>query len=118
MEISEDRLFSVAEISQRVNLPKHTLRYWEKEFNGAIIPLRTHGNQRRYTAENIQVIERIKAMRDNGVGIAEIKRALSLGTKVGSREINKIEWLVSRVAEVVRAEVHQFLEKESSRRTE
>ena len=48
MEALEHEALSIAEISNKLKIPKHTLRFWEKEFHGMIVPLRTQGGQRRY----------------------------------------------------------------------
>jgi len=60
METTEHSPLTIAEISRKLRIPKHTLRFWEKEFNGQITPHRTQGGQRRYAAEHVAVIETIK----------------------------------------------------------
>ena len=109
MEITGDHLFSIAEISKKLKIPKHTLRFWEKEFIGTIVPLRTQGGQRRYTAEHVAVIEMIKKLRDRGLGLSQIKRELTNGAKEGQGSTNKIDLLATRVAEAVKTEVYNFL---------
>ena len=56
-----------------------TLRFWEKELDGILAPLRTHEGQRRYTVENIAVIEEIKKLKKKGMSLPEIKRKLGKG---------------------------------------
>lgn len=106
------QLLSIQEVSDLLKIPKPTLRFWEKELDGIIVPLRTQGGQRRYTAENISVVEEIKELRKRGMSLAEIKRKLSNSGKVKGDHSNsdRIDLLANRVAEVVRAEVHRFLE--------
>ena len=99
---------SIADISKKLNVPKPTLRFWEKEFNGMIAPLRTKGGQRRYSTENVALIERIKRMRDIGLSLSEVKRELANGGKGGKDNMGKIDLLVARVAEAVRTEVYNF----------
>jgi UDP-N-acetylglucosamine 4,6-dehydratase len=72
----ENTLLSIQEVSDRLRVPKHTLRFWEKECQGLFEPLRTPGGQRRYTPEDISIIEEIKKLRKRGKGLAEIKRIL------------------------------------------
>lgn len=50
-----------------------TLRFWEKELDGIIVPLRTRGKQRRYGVETASVIEEIKSLREKGMGLAETR---------------------------------------------
>ncbi len=106
--MGNDHFLSVAEISKKLKVPKHTLRFWEREFNGTIVPLRTQGGQRRYTAEHVAVIEMIKKLRDRGLSLSEIKRELANGNKDGQGRTTKIDLLATRVAEVVKTEVYNF----------
>ncbi|MBW1740021.1 MAG: MerR family transcriptional regulator [Deltaproteobacteria bacterium] len=109
-----DQLSSIQEVSDRLKVPKHTLRFWEKEFEGILVPLRTQGGQRRYTAENIFIVEEIKKLRKRGMSLAEIRRKLSNSNKVKEDPSNSstIDLLAERVAEVVKAEVYRFFEGE------
>jgi DNA-binding transcriptional MerR regulator len=104
----QEKLLSIEETSLYLKVPKHTLRFWEKEFNGTIVPLRTQGGQRRYTAEHIAVIEMIKKLRDKGASLSQIKQALTNGYQEGQAQPDKIDLLATRVAEVVRTEVYNF----------
>jgi len=105
----EHEALSIAEISKRLKIPKHTLRFWEKEFNGMIVPLRTQGGQRRYGTEHVAVIEMIKKLRERGLSLSQIKRELDHGAREGQGRSNKIDLLATRVAEAVKAEVYNFL---------
>lgn len=51
---------TIQQLSAKLNVPKPTLRFWEKEFEGILLPLRTNGGQRRCTSEHVSVIEEIK----------------------------------------------------------
>ena len=104
---------TIEAVSRQLRIPKHTLRFWEKEFEGILNPSRTSGGQRRYTLDHIVRIEEINRLRKNGMGLAEIKRRLiasEQGTRTGS---DRIDLLANRVAEVVKAEVCQFFLKEN-----
>ena len=63
---------SIQHLSLKLKIPKPTLRFWEKEFKDILVPLRTKGGQRRYTAENIIIIKQVKRLREKGVSLAEI----------------------------------------------
>jgi DNA-binding transcriptional MerR regulator len=84
---SPQQFLSIQEVSKRLKVPKPTLRFWEKELAGIIVPLRSNGGQRRYTTENVSVIEEIKRMREMGMSLAKIKRRLGKGqiSEVGSQ---------------------------------
>lgn len=54
------------------------MRYWEKEFDFYLNPLRTEGGQRRYRPEDIQAVFQIKRLlRDELFSIAGAKRHLA-----------------------------------------
>jgi DNA-binding transcriptional MerR regulator len=57
------------------------LRFWEKEFDGILVPIRTTGRQRRYTVQNTFIIEEIKQLRKNEMSLTEIKGKLSISGK-------------------------------------
>ena len=100
----------MSEVSGRLKIPKHTLRFWEREFEGIIIPSRTKGGQRRYTPENLAVIEEIKRRRQRGMSLSEIKNELNHGKSVRPSNSGEIDFLANRVAEVVKAELYHFFE--------
>lgn len=110
MEKSE-HLLSIQQISRKFDIPKSTIRFWEKELDGLIVPNRTSGGQRRYTVENAAMIGRIKDLREKGFCLAEIKRNLAFSEKLPSRsqELKNIDRLAERLSEVIKNEVYQFL---------
>ena len=75
----KEKLHSIQQVSTKLNIPKPTLRFWEKEFEGILLPLRTHGGQRRYTTEHISIVEEINALKKAGLSLVEIKRKLGKG---------------------------------------
>jgi len=110
----QEKLLSVEETSLRLKVPKHTLRFWEKELKEILVPLRTRGGQRRYSFQNISLVEEIKRLRAEGLSLAEIKRKLNdRGQMNGeSSELTSIELLANRVAEAVKTEIHSFFKRE------
>mgnify|MGYP005841371337 CR=1 FL=1 len=73
MEILKDR-YSITELSQRLNVTDHALRYYEKEF-GITVPKDDRG-RRYYTTDLANLMYQIKAMRDDGLEIKAIKKIL------------------------------------------
>lgn len=51
--------YSIGEVSNLLNLKKHTIRYWESEFK-QLKPYHKRGGNRRFTAKDIEVLKRIK----------------------------------------------------------
>lgn len=74
MEILKDR-YTITELSERLGITDHALRYYEKEFN-MNIPKDSRG-RRYYTPEYANVMFQIKTMRDDGLEIKAIKKYLS-----------------------------------------
>ncbi|MBU0517844.1 MerR family transcriptional regulator [bacterium] len=58
-KLPEDNLYSIAQVNAITGVAKPTIRFWEKEFNEFLNPLRTEGNQRRYSRNNVETIEKI-----------------------------------------------------------
>ena len=104
-------LQSIQQLSTKLNIPKPTLRFWEKEFEGILLPLRTNGGQRRYTYEHVAIIEEIKMLKKEGLSLVKIKRKLENSRHRNNSDPEGIDFLADRVAEVVRSEVVRFFEE-------
>jgi UDP-N-acetylglucosamine 4,6-dehydratase len=52
----------IKDISQRLEVPVSTIRYWQNEFMELILPQRTDGGQRRYSEEDFALFARIKEL--------------------------------------------------------
>lgn len=111
----QEQTITIQQVSQRHDVPKPTLRFWEKEFEGILVPLRTSGGQRRYAPEHVSVIEEIKLLKKAGLSLIEIKGKLGKGQMSGvgshgsaAERTDGISLLAERVAEVVKMEVLRF----------
>jgi DNA-binding transcriptional MerR regulator len=105
-----EEIFSIQQVSLKLNIPKATLRFWEKELNGIIVPLRTRGGQRRYTLDQISAISEVKKMRKSGMRLSEIRRYLANRSmnSSGQSKISPIDSLADHIAEIVRSEIYNF----------
>jgi len=117
--IEFEQLYTIQQLSVKLKIPKPTLRFWEKEFEGILQPLRTHGGQRRYAPEHVSVIKEIKILKKAGLSLMEIKSKLGKGRtsvaecqRSGDERTDGIDLLVERVAEVVKMEVLRLFQKE------
>lgn len=105
------RQYTIRQLSEKLNIPKPTLRFWEKEFEDIIVPMRTSGRQRRYSETHITLLEEIKNLRNSGKSIPEIK------TYFNNRHQNTgpidnesaIEMFTERLAELIKVELTKFL---------
>lgn len=50
------KYYSIGEVSDMLNIPESTLRYWEKEFE-EISPKKSKGGKRQYTTADIEQIK-------------------------------------------------------------
>ena len=79
----EQTLFTIEQAATRTGMTKRTLRYYEEV--GLLPPTdRTGGNYRRYTKEDLQLLERIKELRDLlGFSLTEIRSLLDAENERG-----------------------------------
>lgn len=93
--------YTIEEVSLRTGISKHTLRYWEKEFEKFLAPSRTKGGHRRYNEEAIEVILRIRnLLKERLYSIAGARRALE-SLPVRGMEDHSLVNLEDRVAEKI-----------------
>ena len=50
--------YNILEVAEMMQVPEHTLRFWEKEFS-ALKPKKTSGGTRQYTRQDIELIRLI-----------------------------------------------------------
>jgi DNA-binding transcriptional MerR regulator len=113
MEISYPVL-TIQGASEKIGVSKHTLRFWEKELGGIIVPLRTQGGQRRYTHEHLMLFEEIKRLKNEGMCLANVKRTMENSLNDHSNESNSmsVETIADQIADIVRSAVCTLLQKE------
>ncbi|MBQ8294340.1 MAG: MerR family transcriptional regulator [Alphaproteobacteria bacterium] len=71
---------SINEVSKRLSVPAHTLRYWEKQFPVAIKPTTGAGGRRYYRTETVARLVVIKdLLYKHGMTIAGVKKLLRDG---------------------------------------
>ncbi len=105
-----NQLLSIQEISQKCDVPKSTLRFWEKKFGDLLAPMRSKGGRRRYSTEQVAVIRRINHMKAQGLSLEEIHNKILSGTDPDRLPSNlSIEILGERIAALVRLEICRFM---------
>ena len=104
-------LYTIQQISLKLDIPKSTLRFWEKELAGFILPNRTSGGQRRYSIEDLSIIGKVRELRTRGMSLTEIKSHLQTDgqDRAKHQQLSNIDLLAERVAEVIKEEVYNFL---------
>jgi DNA-binding transcriptional MerR regulator len=91
------------------------LRFWEKELDGLIVPLRTQGGQRRYTPEHLFIVEEIRRLKRKGLSLLDIKNKLdnSYNAEEDNPNSQRIDLLANQLAEMVKSGVYRFFEGEN-----
>lgn len=107
----QNQPFSIKQLSHKLNIPKSTIRFWEKEFKGLIVPGKTKGGQRRYTSEHINILEGIKKLKEKGMNLSEIKRNFENKSTRPYSKFDRINILTERLTELIKNEVINFLDK-------
>ena len=109
--VSPVKTLTIQEVSKHSGVSTHTLRFWEKELEGVIVPQRTKGGQRRYTPEHILVIEEIKSLKAKGMSLPEIRRELNqrLNSENEYYTNERADVLANKIAEIVRTTIFNFL---------
>jgi DNA-binding transcriptional MerR regulator len=107
------KTLTIQEVSQKLGVPTHTLRFWEKELKDVIVPLRTKGGQRRYTLEHLFVIDEIKRLKKEGLSLAHIKGEFDNRYNSDTDDVDpqKIDLLANRIADYVRTTIQSFFEE-------
>ena len=78
---------SINDVSKRLNVPAHTLRYWEKQFPSAIKPTTGAGGRRYYRSETVDKLFVIKdLLYTHGMTIAGVKKMLRDGNLPSASE--------------------------------
>ena len=104
---------SINEVSKRLSVPAHTLRYWEKQFPVIIRPTTGAGGRRYYRTDTV---DRLIVIRDllykHGLTIAGVKKLLRDGNFPASAEdfvgaMNNEGATTARVASVRHNDVRQ-----------
>ncbi|MFH1726704.1 MAG: MerR family transcriptional regulator [Elusimicrobiota bacterium] len=82
--IPDKDYFSINEACRILQVPAHTLRYWEKQFT-PLRPMRLDGGHRRYRRHDLETAFQIKdLLRNKKVTVAGARKALS-GRQRGGR---------------------------------
>ena len=107
-------MLTIREVSRRFNITTHTLRFWEKELDGVLSPVRTPGGQRRYTNDDILIIIKIKKLKKEGLSLARIKKSLEeeKANSLNRSTSPKIDYIANEVAEMVRSTIYSILKDE------
>lgn len=87
---SNEYFVPINEVAKRLDVPAHTLRYWEKQFATVIRPTTGANGRRYYRSETIEKIATIKnLLYVRGMTIAGVKKMIHNGDFGGAVETNE-----------------------------
>jgi MerR family transcriptional regulator/heat shock protein HspR len=81
---SGDPCFVIGVVSRLVNMHPQTLRHYERL--GLIRPSRTEGRVRLFSHEDVERLQRIQQLQDEGINPAGIKKVLELEERIAQLE--------------------------------
>jgi MerR family transcriptional regulator/heat shock protein HspR len=76
MDDNERALYIISVAAELAGVHPQTLRIYERK--GLIEPQRTEGRSRRYSDRDIELLQHIQELTNEGVGLAGVKRILEL----------------------------------------
>lgn len=85
MESQYMRSYTIKEVSKMMNVPQGTLRQWEKDLAGLLIIPRTKQGARFYTETEINLLQKIKQMKDKNLGKEMIRELIQKHFEVVSK---------------------------------
>ena len=91
--MNEKKYYSIKEVSETLNLPQSTLRFWEKEID-ILKPNKSKGGTRRYIQKDIDLLQQIKFLVEKQhLTLAGVNERLSNHREVDEKRIKVIETL-------------------------
>lgn len=81
----EERQLKISEMTKKVGVEAHVLRYWEEELD---LPIKRNTlGHRYYTEEDVERFLQIKEWKDKGIQLKGIKSILHVSSEEGSDEV-------------------------------
>jgi len=110
MDEKERALYIISVAAELAGVHPQTLRIYERKC--LIEPKRTEGRSRRYSDRDIELLQHIQELTNEGVGLAGVKRVLELEAALedAATEIERLRAQVRRVRQEVaetEARVHR-----------
>jgi MerR family transcriptional regulator/heat shock protein HspR len=101
MDENERALYIISVAAELAGVHPQTLRIYERK--GLIEPQRTEGHSRRYSDRDIELLQHIQELTNEGVGLAGVKRILELEAELeaAEEEIERLRELVTRARQEI-----------------
>lgn len=94
MDSLDKKYYKIREVSDMLNLPASTLRFWEKEFSCVVTPRRNEHKTRFYTPSDVEAFQMIQyLLKDKGMKIDAAREQLSRNRAGVSRRAKVLDSL-------------------------
>jgi MerR family transcriptional regulator/heat shock protein HspR len=107
MKAEERALYIISVAAELAGVHPQTLRIYERK--GLIDPQRTEGRSRRYSERDLELLQRIQELTNEGVSLAGVKRVLELEAALDDAraEIARLRAELARTLDEARESVRQ-----------
>ena len=95
----ERALYIISVAAELAGVHAQTLRIYERK--GLIEPARTQGGSRRYSDRDIQLLQRIQELTNEGVSLTGVRKILELEDELATA-VERIELLEAKLEELRR----------------
>ena len=105
----DKKYLNISEVSERTDIPAHTLRYWETEFK-QLKPER-HSGIRKYSPLDVELIKKIKDLLYNKKYTIEgVKKCLTVDRRRKNMSNMQVGVSDSKILEEIKQELKEILD--------
>ena len=105
----DKKYLNISEVSERTDVPAHTLRYWETEFK-QLKPER-HSGMRKYSPLDVELIKKIKDLLYNKKYTIEgVKKCLTVDRRRKNMSNMQVGVSDSKILEEIKQELKEILD--------
>ncbi len=105
----DKKYLSISEVSERTDVPTHTLRYWETEFK-QLKPER-HSGMRKYSPLDVELIKKIKDLLYNKrYTIDGVKKCLTVDRRKKNMSNMQVGVSDPKILEEIKQELKEILD--------
>lgn len=105
----DKKYLNISEVSERTDIPAHTLRYWETEFK-QLKPER-HSGIRKYSPLDVELVKKIKDLLYNKkLTIPGAKKCLTVDRRKKNMSNMQVDVSDSKILEEIKQELKEILD--------
>lgn len=92
----EEKQYKISEMTKKVQVEAHVLRYWEEELQ---LPIKRNSlGHRYYTEEDVERFKQIKQLKEKGIQLKGIRSMLDLETESGMMKLPAADFSQSNLS--------------------